>query len=501
MRIRPENRNWLFGLMCAIGVVGAAAALAQRDGGPATPTARDARELSSVFREVAHSAIPSIVSIETVGKTVEVSQDGDLPFDEDSPFGDMFRSNPELRDFFRQFRERPRRFPPRRGMGSGFIIDESGIVMTNNHVVRDVERVTIRLHDGREFIASDIKTDPRSDVAVIRFDAPNDLQAIRLGDSDEMQIGDWVLAVGNPFGLDMTVTQGIISAKSRSPQIATREDFLQTDAAINPGNSGGPLLNLNGEVIGINTAISTRSGGYDGVGFAIPVNMAKWVADQLIDKGEVQRAYIGVAMQPVDNAMARKFDVPVGTVIITQVMPGTPAAEAGLRIEDIILKLNGVKVRGTLHLQGLVEQLKVGETYEMRVLREGKEVTVPITMQAMPEQFASRATTRPLVPDQDPTAEKYDELGLQIRELTPQIAEQLGLEEDAAGVVISGVDRNSPAGFARLRAGLVIERVDNQPVSSPEEFRKAIENASLKEGISLLVRSNAGTRLVVIQAD
>jgi len=472
--------------------------MAQKDVAAPMPSTHAARELSSAFRSAAKVALPSIVSIETRGKAMRVSENR-LPFDDDSPFGDLFRNNPELREFFRE--RMPRRMPAPRGMGSGFIIDPSGIILTNSHVVQNAEEVKVKLYDGREFIGTNIKTDPRSDVAIIHIEASG-LPAVRMGNSDEMEIGDWVLAVGSPFGLDMSVTAGIISAKGRGPGINDREDYLQTDAAINPGNSGGPLLNLEGEVIGINTAISSRSGGYDGIGFAIPINMARWVADQLVDKGQVSRAYLGVGIQPVDASIARKFKVEVGEgALVNHVMPDSPAADAKLELQDIVLELNGEKVAGPRNLQGLVEQLEIGKKYPMVVLRNGERVTLQITVKAMPENYSMRSLGRP---DDEPSAEEsaeFDDLGLDVRELTAELREQLNVQ-DVKGVVIGEVKEGSLAERAGLRQGLVIERVGKTPVTSVEEFRGAMKKESLKDGISFLVRGGGGggARFVVIQS-
>jgi serine protease Do len=250
--------------------------------------------------------------------------------------------------------------PRRSGLGSGVIFDESGLIMTNNHVVSDGGTVKVRLHDGREFVASEVWTDPRTDIAVIKIDGA-DLVAARLGNSDAMAIGDWVLALGQPFGLESTVTAGIISAKHRGLGIAQREGFLQTDAAINPGNSGGPLVNLDGEVIGINTAISTRSGGNEGIGFAVPVNRAKWVAQQLAKDGVVRRAYLGVVIQPVTQELADQFKVrPREGVIVSEVLPDTPAAKAGVQSGDVIVEVAGVPVGSSQELIALVEQAELG---------------------------------------------------------------------------------------------------------------------------------------------
>ena len=281
-------------------------AVSHRPEAVAVPPLPKAEDLSATFRQVAAQSIPSIVSIEAVTKAKQVQAPAQAsPFDDDSPFRQFFGNDPRLEEFFKnrtpQGRPNSQRrmiIPQRMGMGSGFIINSNGTIMTNNHVVKGADEVKVILNDGREFIAKDIKTDPRTDVAIVKIDA-TDLKAIPLGDSRATQVGDWVLAIGSPFGLDKTVTAGIISAKGRQNRITERADFLQTDAAINPGNSGGPLINMHGEVVGINTAIASESGGYDGIGFAIPTHIAEWVSQQLISNGEVRRGYIGTAIQSV----------------------------------------------------------------------------------------------------------------------------------------------------------------------------------------------------------
>ncbi len=366
-----QNRNGSLILAGGVAFLGlSAAVMAQREApklvppaanglvaaGPVAPAAddaalrglADARSLSAAFRQVSKSAVPAIVSIDTERKArvIEADEDGPqtfgdaFPFDGDSPFGELFRNDPRLREMFKN--RGPRREPGSRGQGSGFVIDPSGIIMTNNHVVEGADKVTVRMSDGRVFTATDFKGDPKSDVAIVRIKADAPLATLPLGDSDRTEVGEWVLAVGSPFGLDLTVTAGIVSAKGRGPKITEREDFIQTDAAINPGNSGGPLLNLNGEVIGMNTAISTRSGGYDGVGFAVPVNMARWAANQLVEHGTVRRAYLGVAIQPVDAELAGQFGVPInGGAVVTQVMDGSPAEGAKLQPGDVVIRLDG----------------------------------------------------------------------------------------------------------------------------------------------------------------
>ena len=270
-------------------------------------------------------------------------------------------------------------------MGSGSIIDRSGIILTNNHVVKDAEEVVVRLHDGREFTAIDVKGDPRTDVAIVRIEGAGKLQPLQLGDSDATQVGDWVLAFGSPFGLDLSVTAGIISAKGRGPGITEREDFLQTDAAINPGNSGGPLIDMSGRVIGMNTAIATSTRSSAGVGFAVPVNMVRWVSRQLIEEGRVKRAWLGVGVQPIDAQVARQFDIQIGAgAIIGGVMPNSPAAKAGLSPKDIIQSFDGKTINGPRKLQSIVERVEVGKTYPVKIRRDGKQQTVKVTVAEMP---------------------------------------------------------------------------------------------------------------------
>jgi len=512
MRLLHANKTWLVAMIGALCLVGAAVTLAQRPPAlDAQPTAHDVRDLSSVFRHVAHEALPSVVSIQTTVKTEQVVGDFETPLDdENSPFREFFRDNPQLREFFRNA---PRqRMPQRRGTGSGFIIDPQGVIVTNTHVVRGAEEVRVELSDGRQFVATDVKTDPRTDVAIIRIDAPEPLQAIPMGDSDLMQIGDWVLAVGSPFGLDMTVTAGIISGKGRGPGINEREDYLQTDAAINPGNSGGPLLNLNGEVIGINTAISSRSGGSDGVAFTIPINMARWVVTQLMESGEVSRAYLGVLIKRIDSQTAESLDTQIGQgVIVEQIMENSPAADSDLQVNDAVLELAGQPVTGPRNLQGIVERLEIGREYTAEVIRDGQRLSVPITMRAMPKQY-SLAQPNGITEEGDdeekesapsepqPDASSHANLGIDVQDLTPELANQLGFE-NTEGVLVTRVKSGSPAGRAGLSAGEVIRRVGQTGVETPQDFQKAMQGASVQDGVLLLVDNGSDTRILFIQSN
>lgn len=500
MKALTANRNWMFAIIGSACLVGAAVGVAQKDVSSDVPVAASATELSSIFRDVSKRAMPSIVSIETVSKTSQVADQQIMPFGDDSPFKDLFQNDPRFKDMLKQHQNQPRRAPRKMGTGSGFIINKSGLIMTNSHVVNGADVVKVTLNDGREFTATDIKTDPRSDVAVIKIDAPG-LVAIPLGDSSKMEIGDWVLAIGNPFGIGMSVTNGIISAKSRGPGINDREDYLQTDAAINPGNSGGPLLNLRGEVIGINTAISSRSGGYDGVGFAIPVNMARWVSGQLIDHGMVKRSFLGVGIQPISNDLSKSFDIKVGQgAIITQVMEDSPADKAELKTGDIILNFAGKDVSGPRNLQGIVEQLSVGKSYTMELLRDGKRVHKQVTMQEMPKSFSVAKNESPME-DSSKGKQKtsVNDLKIEVQPLTKELANQLGYSDDVNGVVITSVEPGSAAEEAGLMKGMIIEKIGTTEVTTMDQFNLGLKEAKEKDRVLLLVRNHSGARFVVVQ--
>jgi serine protease Do len=462
--------------------------------------ARDVRQLSKVFRDVAKQARPSIVTILTTGKARGVQMNPMLD-GEDGPLGDILKSRPEFKQYF----NRQRQMQPTHGMGSGFVIDPRGIIMTNRHVVNGASEVKVRFADGREYLASGIKTDPKTDIAILHVTPASGerFEALALGNSDQEEVGDWVLAIGSPFGLDMTVTAGIVSAKGRHIDKSDREDFIQTDAAINPGNSGGPLLNLDGEVIGINTAISTQSGGYDGVGFAVPINMAHWVSDQLIAKGAVRRAYLGVGIQQVNGTLAAVLHVNPGEgAIVGEVKANSPAEKAGLKTQDLVLDLNGQKVSGPTDLAGIVERLDVGKTYPMTILRDGKQMTLSVTLQEMPSHYSNFETEESEQgADKNPGNDdslNFEELGMEVRELTPELQKELNLK-NAKGVVVGTVKPGSPAAEAGLAEGMVVESVNRQPVANPEQFKAAMKNASLKKGLIFQIRTARGTTLLGVQ--
>lgn len=492
------NGRWRQNVMVVLAgsaLVVSAVSWSQRHEAAAVPPLPNAQELSVAFRSAAAEALPSIVSIVTTIKTRQVAGRGQPMLEDDipAPLRQFFQDDPRLGEMFKN-KGRPRATPQQHGQGSGFIIDASGVILTNNHVVKGADEVKVLLHDGREFLAKEVKTDPRTDVAILRIDAA-DLKAIKLGDSHAMQVGDWVLAIGSPFGLDMSVTAGIISAKGRNNKITDRADFLQTDAAINPGNSGGPLINLRGEVIGINTAIATESGGYDGIGFAIPTHIAGWVSQQLMTTGEVKRGYIGTQIQPVDATIAKQLNVKVREgSLVRSVMPNSPADKAGVEPGDVILKLNGQAISDPASLQGVVEQLTVGKSYPLEILREGKKQTLTTTIEAMPKSFTVAENSEEV---DEPSDSKFDKLGLDVRTLTKDLAKQLGTMA-TAGVVIAGVEERSVAALSGLKSGDIIEKVGRQAVSTVEDYEKAKAQSSNAEGLVLHVKSANGRKFFVV---
>ncbi len=463
-----------------------------------------ANGLSRAFRAAAENVLPSVVMISNTPSAEKASNgqpETPQPWWDDDEHGDMFRGlPPEFRRFFKEMPSVPRM--PRRGVsgiGSGVIVDPSGVILTNNHVVEGGGKVTVRLQDGREFEAVEVKQDPKSDVAIVRIEDADDLQAARIGDSDATQVGDWVLALGQPFGLEGTVTAGIVSAKGRGIGIAARENFIQTDAAINPGNSGGPLVNLRGEVVGINTAISSRTGGNQGVGFAIPINLAKWVGGQLTENGYVHRAYLGVVIQPVTQSLAEQFGVEVHEgVLVTEVQNGTPAANAGMKPGDVVVEFAGKPVSSPQELQGLVERAPIGKKHAAVVIRDGKRTELEIKVLEQPKDFglARFEGRRPV----EPESTDHDALGLQVEPLTADVAGQLGVDADA-GVVITDVQSASAAARAGLEPGMVITEANHEDVASVDDYRKAVDGRALEEGVLLLVRTDRGARFVVLKAE
>jgi serine protease Do len=529
----PKARTWLAGtvLLTLAGFVamGTLPGKADEKAEKAPPAAKSAevehatsyaKSLSTAFRAVADEVLPSVVMIRNVPKAQQEAESSESngdeedqqgqaePFDQfkGTPFEDLFRRQPELRRFFEQGPHG--RMPHRSEMsvGSGVIIDEAGVILTNNHVVEGGGDIVVRLQDGREFKATEAKTDPRTDLAIIRIKGADHLKAAKLGDSDAVEVGDWVLAVGDPFGLQGTVTAGIISAKGRGIGILRAqggyEDFIQTDAAINPGNSGGPLVNLDGEVVGINTAINSRSGGNQGVGFAVPVNLAKWVSNELVSHGQVRRSYLGVQIRKVTPELAAKFDLKEAKgVVVTDVFENTPGADAGLKPGDVIVQFNGQPVATPQELQLRVQQAPVDGKTTITVMRDGKPEQLGVMLREQPKDYGLAS----LGGDRESQGEKkeksstsLDKAGMEVQTLTPQIAEQLGIKA-TKGVVITHVQPGGLADQKGLEPGMVIVEAGRKPMQTAEELQKLITEESLQKGLLLLVRTASGSDFVVLQ--
>jgi len=457
------------------------------------------KELTS-YRDVVKRVLPAVVSIDSKVQAPPVRK-GRRRF----PMEDL----PEE---FRRFFDFPFEFEfgdddspmPRGGFGSGFLVDAKGVILTNFHVVDGATQVTVQLSDGRKFTSKDVKGDPKTDLAIVRIEAPAALPFLELGDSDAMQIGDRVLAIGAPFGLTGTVTHGIISGKGRSLQLNMYEDFLQTDAAINPGNSGGPLVSLDGKVIGINAAIKSRSGGWQGVGLAISSNIAKAIMPQLLKEGVVRRGYLGVQVKDITEPdIAARLGLRQGQhgVLITRVFEDTPGAKAGLKDGDVLTGVNGQPITNSRELQLIVARLPVGKTVTIQGLRDGQVKTFQVTIEEQPHKYGTTRVPLPRRMERESDGIEIDKIGVEAVDLTADLAESLGYSEQAKGAVIAAVKRDSPADDAGLRRGMLITKVDKRSIHSAKGLRDAIEAASLEKGVLLQIETpQGGTNYVLLKS-
>ncbi|HEY1379304.1 MAG TPA: Do family serine endopeptidase [Gemmataceae bacterium] len=470
---------------------------AQGKPGPASPAIP--AELTS-YRDVVKQVLPAVVSIESKVKAKK----------SDNPTARRGRARPELpegvpeefRRFFEQYERQQQDAPPREqalGFGSGFITDPSGLIVTNNHVVDGADEVEVTLTDGRKFTSTDIKTDEATDLAIVRVKSSSPLPALHFGDSSQMEIGDRVLAVGAPFGLTGSVTHGIISAKGRF--LGGRyDDYLQTDAAINPGNSGGPLVNLAGEVVGINSAIKSRSGGFQGVGLAIASNQARSVMQQLQTNGTVKRGYLGIEMaREVAPDVASELGMKDGKgVVVARVVPKSPAAKAGLKPDDVITTLNGQPVADNRALLRTVGSLPIGKSVNVELLREGHPQKLTLTLEEQPKGYGERTvpTRRGAVESETVSVEKF---GLELADLPADRAEAFGV---TGGAVVAKVDPDSAAAEAGISRGVVITKVDRHDVKSAQAAKQAMEKGDAAKGVLVHVRSaDGGTAIVLLKAE
>lgn len=381
------------------------------------------------------------------------------------------------------------------GQGSGFIISQDGYIITNHHVVDGADNIAVQLVDGREFDAKIIGSDAETEIAVIKIEATG-LPTLPLGDSDTLRVGEWVLAIGNPFGLSHSVTAGIVSARGRS-DVGLREggliaDFIQTDAAINPGNSGGPLLNLDGQAVGLNTAILSRSGGYMGIGFAIPINMVKYVSEQLIANGKVIRGFLGIQIQDFDSEMSNFFKGVDQGVLVSEVIEGTPAAAAEIQREDVIIALNGQPVKTADSFKSRVSIIAPGQAAELTIMRNGEKITKSVTVAAFPDDLKPGATRV------EKGVSKSDALGISVQNLSDELAERFGFQ-GAQGVVITEVTPNSPASLTGLIEGMLIQEVNRKAITNTDEFAAALEENTSERAVLLRVRENDVSRYVTVK--
>ena len=447
--------------------------------GPVVSHAMAAKMVPETFTEVAEVVSPAVVNISTEkvvrgGGRVFRHFQGPSPFGEDDPFHDFFE---------RFFGDRPQREFKQRSLGSGFFVDEEGYIVTNNHVVENADKIKVKLNDGQGFEAEIVGRDPKTDIAVLKVDKPKDIEIVRLGDSDVLKVGEWVVAVGSPFGLEHTVTAGIVSAKGRVIGSGPYDDFIQTDASINPGNSGGPLVNLKGEVVGINTAIVSRGGGNVGIGFAIPINMARGIIDQLRTTGSVTRGWLGVSIQDVTPELAEYYGLKEATgALVGEVFEGDPADKAGIKPKDVIVAVDGKDIENSRDLSRVIADIPVGKKVKIRVIRRGKEKTFRLNI-------AERTDDKESIARKDPVEETA--FGMTVSSITPELARRYSISEKE-GIVVVSVENESPAAEAEVQEGDLIVEIDHQPVKSMDDYHRIIGDPKKGDTISVLVKRRGG---------
>ena len=436
--------------------------------------------LQDAFVDVAQAVKPAVVNIATTQKPrpAEGRRGPQGPPGYRGPFEEF------MERFFGEQQQRERH-----NLGSGVIMDARGYILTNNHVIEQADQIEVRLADNRKFQATVIGKDSKTDLAVIRIDGATDLPVARLGDSDRIRTGEWAIAIGTPFGLTQTVTVGVISAVGRADVgITTYEDFIQTDASINPGNSGGPLVNIAGEVIGINTAIISSG---QGIGFAIPINMARQIATRLIDQGKIVRGWLGIGIQELSDELAAQFGVKPGDgVLVGNVMKGSPAEKAELKTGDIIQEFNGGKITGVRQLQRQVADSPTNSRITLKVLREKQPLTLTVTLGEQPEDLSAAAEPR--------GTETVDRFGFSVQDITPELREQFKLPPTLAGVMVAGVEEGGAAARESIRPGDLILQANREPVKIVRDFARIVGQLRRGSNLLLLVQREGGSRFVVL---
>ncbi len=457
------------------------------------------RETGKAFASVARTVSPSVVYIRSEGiESVQETHGFQFPFGEGGAhnddflkrfFGDKFQS-PQT-----PHHQKPQSKRRTMGQGSGFIFEskdglfsDKSYILTNNHVVAGADKIQVQLNDGREFNAEIVGADPKSDVAVLMIKT-GELPALVLGSSSSLEVGEWVIAVGSPFGLSHSLTVGVVSAKGRSSLgISDYEDFIQTDAAINPGNSGGPLVNIDGEVIGINTAILSRSGGYMGVGFAIPIDLAAGIANQLMDNGEVTRGFLGIVIQELTPELAGSFNLEQNQgILIAQVTEDSAAAKAGLKQGDVIIAYQGKPVTKVGDFRNRVALTSPGSREQLTIIRDSERLNIPVTVGTLSkDNTVAQASTQ-----------STDEAGLTVQTITPQLAEQFNAKA-GEGVVVTQVRSGSIADRAGIKSGSIIVQVNRIPITSAKDFKREVKKSSASKRILLLIRKDNMQQFVVL---
>jgi len=442
----------------------------------------EAKTLTPDFVEMAKTLKPTVVNIGTA-KTIKPQRR--IP--RQSPFGSPFGNDP-FQDFFDRFFEeqQPQQGFKQRSLGSGFIISDDGYILTNNHVVNGADEIKVKLSDGREFKAEVKGLDEKLDLALIKITPKGNLPVAKLGDSDLIEVGEWVMAIGNPFGLAETVTAGIVSAKGRVIGSGPYDDYIQTDASINPGNSGGPLFNARGDVIGINTAIVA---GGQGIGFAIPINMAKSIIPQLRDKGKVTRGWLGVSIQPVTPELAQSFNLEGEQgALVAEVLPDSPAEKAGIKPGDVVVEFNQRKISEMNELPRIVAATEVGKTVQLKVIRDKKPETVTVTIERLKDG------------DHEDPAAVPGSLGLTVKLLTKELASQLRIK-DASGLVVTEVKAGSPVSEAGVQRGDIVREINGQKLTSLADYDRAVAAVKSGEMVRILVKRGERHLYVAFKAE
>jgi serine protease Do len=441
------------------------------------------------FAGLAEHVAPSVVNISS---TQEVKGSTGPGFGPGGPGGQGGEDDP-FHEFFGPF-ERffgPQRRAPykAKSLGSGFVIDASGYILTNNHVVENADEIVVKLPTGKEFKAKVVGRDSKTDIALIEIHGASDLTPVNLGNSDDLKVGQWVVAIGNPFGLENTVTAGIVSAMGRHINQGPYDNFIQTDAAINPGNSGGPLLNTRGEVVGINTAIFSRGGGNIGIGFAIPIGLAKEIVPQLKERGHVTRGWLGVMIQKVTPDIAESLGLSEARgALVADVVKDGPADAAGIKQGDVIVEYEGKPVNDSAELPLLVARTPVGKTVKLKIIRGKETQTLSVKVQELKEEETAQVG-----------AGTSEDLGLAVQTLTPDLAENLGLDRNLKGVVVTQVEPSGPAAEAGLRRGDVILEVNRQAVKDADAYRKAVKSVGKGKSVLFLVRRGDNTIFLAVK--